>query len=260
MKKRIAQFLMAFLCITTCASDVATSMRCGQGTHCETFFGCNDKHNDCNDKHNDHSCDKCCRGKRGKRGERGRRGRNAPILLTEELFVNAPQITNQDGGTPDISFALTYGIPTVLEAWTMPFPLVTGNPAFGSQFLIPINLDRTEPVSLTLHFFNAAEDASGDVRFLVQTDYMETTEIIGISLPADGYAQTLQTGNIPVLNPAGANNLRYFTATVDLNGALMVNKTWAVVVVTRILTTNVNDFVAPVYLTGISMRYTRATT
>ena len=141
----------------------------------------------------------------------------------------------------------------------MPFPQPTSNPAFGTQFLIPINLDRTQPVSLTMHFFNPIGEGTGDIRLQIQADYMQTAEIIGISFPATGYDETFQTGNLPVINPVGADNLRYFTVTVSLNPALMVNKTWAVVVLTRIFTTNDNDFPGPIFLTGLSVRYTRLT-
>jgi hypothetical protein len=210
-------------------------------------------------------CNKGPRGKRGKRGKRGRTGVTgitgatgpiAPFNLRDELFINAPMMTNIIGETPDTIFTDVYGVPTVLSAWAVVGPFDPINP-IGTQFIIPNTLDVTQPVTLIIHCFNIILEAFGDVRFQVQIDYKGNGQDFGINPPANGYSETLLSGDYTVINPLLAPNGRYFTIAIPLNPALMAGKTWSELVLNRIPTISTNNYQGPVFLTAFSIQYTK---
>jgi len=204
----------------------------------------------------------CPRGKRGRRGRRGRTGATgatgpiAPFNLRDELFINASMMTDMIGSTPNTFFTAIYGTPTVLSAWELVNPFDPENP-IGMQFVIPSTLDATQPVTLTIHCFNLLLEAFGDVRFEVQIDYKSNGEEFGANLPATGYAETLFSGDIPIIDPIFSPNGRYFTVTIPLNAALMAGKTWSELVVSRVPTTNNNNYQGSIFLTAFSIQYTK---
>ncbi len=207
----------------------------------------------------------CPRGKRGKHGKRGKTGATgatgatgpiAPFNLRDELFINALMMTNTIAGTPDTFFTDVYGTPTILSAWGLTSPFDVNNP-IGTQFVIPSTLDTTQPVVLVIHCFNVRLEAFGEVRFQVQIDYKGDGQEFGANPPANGYSETLFTGNIPVIDPVNPPNARYFMVTVPLNGALMAGKTWSELVLSRVATTDDNDYQGPVFLTAFSIQYTK---
>lgn len=207
------------------------------------------------------NCDVQCpqgkRGKRGKRGHRGATGATGASNLTDELFMNAPMITNMTAGTPNTFFSATYGTPTVLEAWELLSPVFTTTLPLGTQFIIPSSLDTTQPVTLTIHCLNIIQEASGSVRLQVQTDYKANGEQLGTSSPSGGYAETILTSPIAITDPTGFAAIRYFTLTVSLNPLLMAGKTWGDIVVTRVLTGNDDDYNASIFLAALSVNYTK---
>ncbi len=196
-------------------------------------------------------------GATGPTGATGATGTVLPLVLTDELFINAPMMTNVIAETPNTFFTNIYGTPTVLEAWELITPLFSTSNPIGTQFIIPAALDRTQPVTLTIHCFNVQLEAFGAVRFEIQTDYKGNGEEFGSAAPATGYAETLFTNDIPIVDPVQFPNGRYFTTTVALDPTLLIGKTWAELVVTRVLTTGDDDYQGSIFLTAFSVQYTR---
>jgi hypothetical protein len=221
------------------------------------------------------TCSFDCRGPRGKPGHRGRQGvtgatgATGPAALCglNSLFINAPMMTDEFGNSnPDITFANTYGpstsftTPTV-TAWNMIITFFPQSPK-TMQFIIPDDMDTTQPITLTLHCFNNFNvEATGRVAFQVQADYKSDGEEIGTSAPATGFAETLLTADHVVVDPTGfgtnQQNIRYFTLSVPLNGALIAGNTWAYLDVLRVAPAINQDYSASVYLTAVSIDYTR---
>ena len=209
------------------------------------------------------------RGKRGHHGKRGPTGVTGPTGATgatgaanlfDELFINAPMMTNMVAATPNTFFSVTYGTPTALEAWELPSPLFTEATPIGTQFIIPDTLDRTQPVTLTIHCFNMIEEASGNIKLQIQADYKANGEELGINSPSGGYAETLLTNSIPIVDPTGSAALRYFTTTISLDPSLMINKTWCTIVTTLVLTGDDDDYEGSIFLTALSVKYTKTST
>lgn len=220
-----------------------------------------------------------CQGPRGKRGKRGKRGYTGPTgstgatgpagvagatgatgpgSLIDELFINAYMMTNTIAQTPDTFFTATYGTPSVLAAWALinPFDGIT---PVGTQFIIPSTLDATQPVTLTIHCFNIPLEAFGDVRFQVQIDYKANGEDFGANPPSNGYSETLLSADYPIIDPLFSPNGRYFTVTIPLNGALIAGKTWSELVITRTPTISGDNYQGAIFLSAVSIQYTKIT-
>lgn len=205
------------------------------------------------------------KGNRGPRGPRGRRGPAATSCGLNYLFINAPMMTDYSGANPDITFYNVYG-----PATTTTTPTVTAWMMYGSfldprpivmQFVFPNDMDTTQPVTLTLHCLNNFNvEAIGFVSFQVQADYKSNGEEIGVLSPATGFAETLVTPNHLIVDPNiddDEANLSYFTTSVPLNGSLIAGNTWGNLAIKRIQPGEEFDYSARVYLTAVSIEYTR---
>ena len=233
---------------------------------------------------------RCCRGPRGSRGHRGRRGATGNTGTTgatgatgetgatgatgpavecgvNSLFINASMMTDLYNANPNTSFNNVYGPSTSfstapIAAWAMSIALFEQVPTV-TQFVIPNDMDTTQPITLTLHCFNSLNvEAFGSVAFQIQTDYKSNGLEIGTTPPATGFSETLITPNHLVVDPTGFGvdqaNIRYFTTSVPLDGTLIAGNTWAYVSIIRVLPSDdENDYSAQVYLGAISIEYTR---
>jgi len=197
-------------------------------------------------------------GTTGPTGSTGSTGATGPGNLIDELFINAFMMTNTIAQTPDTFFTATYGTPTVLAAWALinPFDGIT---PVGTQFIIPSTLDATQPVTLTIHCFSIPLEAFGDVRFQVQIDYKANGEDFGANPPANGYSETLLSGDYTVVDALSSPNSKYFTTTIPLNGTLIAGKTWSELVITRTPTISGDNYQGPIFLSAVSIQYTKIT-
>lgn len=198
-------------------------------------------------------------GATGSTGSTGSTGATGLANFTDELFLNALMMTNSDGETANTIFLNTYGTQTTVNAWEMygPGDSLDAN-VIGAQFIIPTTLDATQPVSLTLHFFSTIDsELPGDIQLQVRTDYKSNGEQLGDTAPATGYAETiiLPTYTILPIGPLSAN-LSYFTLTVPLNPALLAGATWGFIAVDRLFV-DIDPYFASIYLTGLSLQYTK---
>ena len=223
----------------------------------------------------------CCPGPRGSRGPRGHRGRRGATGNTgatgatgsslecgvNSLFINASMMTDLYNANPNASFNNVYGPSTSfstapIAAWEIAIAFFQPVPK-AMQFAIPNDIDTTQPITLTIHCFNSPNvEASGFVAFQVQTDYKSNGFEIGTSAPATGFSENLTTPNHLVVDPVGSGvdqeNLRYFTTSVPLDGTLIAGNTWAYVSLFRVdPSDDENDYSASVYLTAVSIEYTR---
>ena len=60
-----------------------------------------------------------------------------------------------------------------------------------------------------------------------------------------------------MLEPLDEDNLRHIIVTVPLNGALMLNNDWGFFLVTRINPDSENEYDEDIYLSSMTVRYTR---
>lgn len=197
-------------------------------------------------------------GSTGPTGPTGATGATGVTNLFDELFINAPMMVNEVGETPDTIFTTTYGPQTTIDAWRMQLG-GDSSPAnvVGAQFIIPSNLDATQPVTLILHCFNQLiPSLTGAVQFFVTTDYKSFDEEFGIVAPATGYAEELFTNEYTIIDPI-STNLRYFTISIALNPALINGKTWGFVAINRNPTSIGTDYEGAIFLTATSIQYTR---
>jgi hypothetical protein len=183
------------------------------------------------------------------------------------LFINASMMTDEFAANPDITFQNVYGpataytTPTV-TAWIMPLTFFPQSPKV-MQFIIPNDIDTAQAITLTIHCFNNINvEAAGFVAFQVQADYKSDGQEIGTSAPATGFAETLTTANHLVVDPTGSGvdqeNIRYFNLSVLLDGSLIAGNTWSTLSILRVIPSDdENDYSASVYLTAVSIQYTR---
>lgn len=257
--KKLALFLL-FLSCTSDSYDIPTITNNEQ----EVRYPCQSA---CYSANEPNCCNVVqCPGPRGPKGKRGKRGHQGPTGATgatgtvgnliDEIFINAHMMSDDSGLNPNMSFFGVYGATTILDAWRM---TVIGfdsdeNNSIGAQFVIPSALDGTQPVILTIHCFNAYIDETlpGEVAFEVLADYKSSTEEVGIFPPATGFTETLVTENYLITYPT-PGNLRYFTLSIPLDGALMAGNTWGNLTLRRLDV----GYVLPIFLTALSIQYTK---
>ncbi len=189
------------------------------------------------------------------------------------FFLNAYTMLEQEGNfpgavstttVPDREFGGVYGgsynAPR-FSAWILP-PSPTGidfltQHFIGTEFVIPNDLDTTQPVFLDFHLLYEQFDETGDAQLQVQADYVSNGEEFGNNPPAAGFAQTVVSGDFTVIEPVDSDNLRHVIITVPLNGALMADNDWGFFLMTRINPDSENEYDADIYLSLIAVRYTR---
>jgi len=205
----------------------------------------------------------CCkRGKRGHRGPRGPQGRGACGL--NELFINAFMMAWFNFGEgqafdfpPNANFS-PYAPNTTMGAWTLlPSTDVFSLVPIGANFNIPIDLDRTQPVTAVIHLLvDSNADVIGDqVALEVNIDYQPDGAILGATFPATGFAQTITVPDfsVTVATPIFSNNMRQISVSVPLDQTL-IDGEWSFITVNRIAPA-LNEFSGNVYLSTISIQY-----
>jgi hypothetical protein len=192
------------------------------------------------------------------------------------LILNPYTMLEQEGNfpgsvstttVPDREFGGVYGgaynAPR-FSAWTLP-PSPTGidfltQHFIGTQFVIPSDLDTTQPVFLDFHILIEQFDETGDAQLQLQADYIGNGTELGNNAPATGFAQTVLSGDFVIIEPVDEDNLRHIIVTVALNGALMVDNDWGFFLITRINPDSENEYDEDIYLSSIALRYTRICT
>jgi hypothetical protein len=203
----------------------------------------------------------CQRGKTGKKGHRGRRGRpGSNACGLGELFINAPMMASfgEGGGyPPDNSFNPYSPTDTLIPGWQVRQSVFQDVPVEGI-FNIPIDLDRTQPVTAVMHFLVASPAVlTGAAKLRIDMIYAPNNDLLGFIPPATGYDDTQNSADFIVMSadPLGSNNMRHISVSVALDPT-KINGEWAFIGVSRIApATTEYDF--PIYLSTISIQYTR---
>jgi hypothetical protein len=204
----------------------------------------------------------CCkRGKRGHRGPRGRSGRDASCGLGE-LFLNAQMMFWFDEGAfpPNVVLDPYSPIETFIMAWTLvPFGAQLGLPPIGANFNIPIDLDRTKPVTAVIDVLvdSSAQVVGDQAKLQINMDYQPNNGLIGSTPPATGFADTQLSADFTVIFavPAGSNNMRHISVPVILDQT-KIDGEWAFIGVQRVAPL-ANEYSANLYLSAISIQYSR---
>lgn len=205
----------------------------------------------------------CKRGKTGKKGHRGRRGRaGANACGLGELFINAPMMASfgEGGGyPPDNSFIPYDPTDTAIPGWQVRQSVFQDVPVEGI-FNIPIDLDRTQPVTAVMHFLVfslSSQIVIGAAKLRIDMLYAPNNDLLGFTPPATGYDDTQFSADFVVTSadPAGSNNMRHISVAVALDPT-KINGEWAFIGVSRVAPVT-TEFDFPIYLSTISIQYTR---
>jgi hypothetical protein len=195
-------------------------------------------------------------GATGSTGATGPTGADASLL--DELFINAPMMYDINGLNPIRLFDNMYGLNTLFDVWQLFTSSDANANSIATQFVIPSILDATQPIILTIHGFTRLVDeiSPGEIAYQIQADYKLSSQQVGISAPATGYAEIIISPDYTVVD-AVSGNLMYFTVSVPLTGALMNGRTWGNLVVQRTLPASEQEYAGSTYLTAISILYTK---
>lgn len=252
--KRLAQFLFIVSC-TSYAYDQSKIKKAAINKELTTRCGTNN-----------------CRGPRGKkgpRGDRGRTGRRGPrgrsVCGQNELFLNADMMTHSAFEGPfDMTPFFPYGAQfnsAPINTWRLnQTPFGDDIDKVGANFDIPIDLDRTQPVTVVLHFLIPEIITTGNqAKILVEADYKNSGNLLGVEAPATGFADSQTSPDFTIIIPApstpNGTNLVQISTSVSLNPALITGD-WAFLQITRILPA-ANNYDSPLFLSTISVQYTR---
>ena len=198
----------------------------------------------------------CCkRGKRGDKGRRGSRGISAAGGMNE-IFVNGIMMS------PLGTFIRSpYSVNIDMSASIMGSS--TGDPYYrqpiGFNFNVPIDLDRTKPVTVVVHMFLTGDpNQTGDqAKIQVNVDYKATNQLLGSTPPATGFSdmQLSQDFTVTLATPLLSDNLRQQNVSIPLNGSV-INGDWAFMTIERVAPA-ANEYSGFLYLTTVSVQYTR---
>lgn len=202
----------------------------------------------------------CCkRGKKGPRGLRGPRGRAAGCGLGE-LFINAQMMFWAfDAIFPPNFVSDPYApVTTFIMSWTL-VPSSSDLPPIGANFNIPIDLDRTKPVTAVIDVLvNSDFTVAGNrAKIEVNMDYQPNNGVLGTIFPASGFADTQVSADFTVTpaTPANSDNMRHISVPVALDPT-KIDGDWAFIGVSRIAP-SANEYSANLYLSAISIQYSR---
>lgn len=203
----------------------------------------------------------CQRGETGKRGRKGRKGpAGANACGLGELFLNAPMLASSGEGLgypPDNSFTPYSPIDTNIPAWQVRQSVFEDTPVEGI-FNIPIDLDRTQPVTAVIHFLVPSFPVLiGAAKIRIDMIYLPNSDLLGFISPATGFDDTQLSADFIVMNadPAASNNMRHVSVSVALDPT-KIDGEWAFIGVSRTAPAT-TEFDSPIYLSTISIQYTR---
>lgn len=223
------------------------------------------------------ACD--CIGKQGKKGDRGKRGKNGKRGATgatgatgtaspglNELFLNGLMIISSDdegGPRPSVPLA-PYGDPTGpnIITWELfPSPTFNVDPTYGANFTIPIDLDRTKPVTVVLHLLIPNNTIATGIfaKIQIDADYKNSYELLGIEPPATGFADTQVSPDFIITQPTPSapdnSNLMHISTTVSLDPSKITGD-WAFLKISRIPPIAA-QYTGIIFLSTVSVQYTR---
>lgn len=264
--KKLALFLL-FLSCTSYNYDIPMVTDNEQQARCASQSMCYMNDSNC--------CTTQCpgpQGPRGKRGKRGRRGRTGATGVAGTggegcFFINQYSIAQQqmtDGFVinfdPDSAF-LAYPLTSpgvVVTAWHLPPFLLDLTILYLAPFVVPSDLDTTQPVFLDFHLFFAEEEfAPGTAALEVLAQYTGNGVEFGSNPPATGFVETVTSADFAVTPPADLENLVSAIVTVQLDGALMAGNDTGDLVIYRVAPTTGTQYNGSIYLDSIAVRYTR---
>jgi len=210
----------------------------------------------------------CCR--RGKRGPRGRRGRRGPdgSCGLGTIFLNALQMSwiDQDPVRiypPNNAYPLFPPLGTFIYTWTLfNSEVIADISPVGAVFKIPADLDRTEPVSVVVHFLvDSSPDVAGNLaRVEVVMDYQSNNTLVGVVPPASGFSDVQLSEDFivtPALAPASNNRRQVQTAVIELDSSA-IDGEWAFIGIRRVAPIDAaNEFGGVLYLSMVAIEYSR---
>lgn len=260
MKKKVSLVLFSLLCIGSVAfteSERSATEKRSKEARCCTTDQCFDM---------SQLSKICCkRGKRGPRGKRGKRGSDG-TCGPGELFINAQMMSWTPGEgirifPPNAFFALFPPLGTFIYTWSLFNSTESATlPPVGAVFKIPVDLDRTKPVMVVVHFLvDSAEGQTGSLaKIQVVTDYQPNNGVLGSTPAAIGFADTQVSADFTVTPavPTGSNNRRQIqTAEIPLDPT-KIDGEWAFIGISRIAPV-VDEFSGILFLSTISFQYNR---
>lgn len=260
MKRKVSLVLFSLLCITQLTFAKHDKKLLKKNNVVEQFA----LNNDVNSAQSvkgfqcvDSNCPiDCKRGKKGKTGHRGPRGIDGDPGLGE-LFINALMMAwFSEGVFPPSATFDPYLIGTRMQAWS----LSTGDPAIGMSFDIPVDLDRTKPVTVVVHLLvdSSLPFLGGDqAKIQINIDYQPDGGIVGDTPPGTDFADVQVSPDFTVTPamPLSSTNLRQQSVAISLDPT-KIDGDWAFIALQRIAPA-ANEFTAPIYLSTVSLQYSR---
>ena len=205
----------------------------------------------------------CKRGKKGKKGHRGRQGPAGDPGMGE-LFINALMINWYSEGVypPDARGFLSiapYSVATLTPAWILGSTEFNGESVRGMSFDIPIDLDRTKPVTVVVHFLvdNGLLSDAGQGKLRVYIDYQPNGGIIGVTPPGTDFADVQDSADFIITPaiPSGSGNYRHQSVAISLDPT-KIDGDWAFMALGRIAPA-ANEYSAQISLSTVSVQYSR---
>jgi hypothetical protein len=205
------------------------------------------------------------RGKKGPRGDRGPRGRRGKQGLCglNELFLNANMMTGinalDDLGLLSPVLFFPYGpefSTASVNGWELQPDIGVVRYTVGANFDIPIDLDRTQPVTVVLHFLvQQFGDPGNQAKIQLQADYKNNDQELGALPPATGFADTQVSPDFTIVEPINPANLEQVSISIPLDTSKITGD-WAILQIKRIAPAS-NEYINSFYLSTISVQYTR---
>jgi len=209
----------------------------------------------------------CCkrgpRGERGRRGPRGRRGEpgiNASCGFNE-LFINAEMMFSaifDDVAIQPVAFTPYPPSLVTMLAWAMPSPLISPLPPIGANFDLPVDIDKTQPITIVIHMLvDSSSLISGNMaKLLIDLDFKSNNDLVGTVPPAVAPVQITSADFVvtPAIPPV-STNLRQISVSIPFDISTTLGD-WAFIDVSRIPAA-ANEFSGNIYLSTISIQYHR---
>ena len=175
---------------------------------------------------------------------------------TREIIFTPHMMTNKTSSLPNTTFSNILGANLSLSAWKL-YPAQAPSPQdpIRTSFAIPKDFDSDESLVVDVHLLVNKLSGSGDRgKITVSVCYQDNKSEIGLTSPAHGLNQIVNSNSFTITEPSQDSNLYHIKVSVPLDASLADDCDFAYIAITRTTPSGI-EYDQDIYLASVAFRY-----